>query len=421
MLAAVLSGCIGGRSAKNTIRFRYWGDLEEIRIIEELCKEFEKAHPGVHVKPERKTPDITYADVLLQEFAANNAPDVIFVSPDNLEILSEAGKLADLTPFIAKDTELKVSDYYDVLIQRFSSNGKLLAIPRDIAPIACVFYNKDLFDQAGLAYPKDDWHWEELEEAAKKLTHRDANGKATQYGFADEINLAEAWVLAAGGTMVDDYVHPTRFTMAESPGVDGILFRWKLLQVDRVMPSSSETRSYQAGGGALGVFLNGQVAMLHTGIWKTPEFRKITRFHWDVARFPTKKGAKDPGYIIASSGYTMKNDAANPELCWQLIKFMGGPIGQTRLAQTGLAQPSLKALADSPVFLDGQDPKNKKMLIDAAKHGHCPPAWGPWQEFLRAVWLPGTDPIWLSDFKGDPLAVVKEVAEKGNQKYFKAK
>jgi multiple sugar transport system substrate-binding protein len=399
----------------NSIRFRYWGDTEEVKIIEQLLKEFEQSHPGVKIRPERKNADGTYADVLLQEFAAGTAPDVIFVSTDNIDLLSDSGKLADLRPWLAKETDLKESDYYEAMTTRFSSKGQLLVLPRDIAPISCVYYNKDLFDQAKLPYPKDDWTWDDLRRLALKLTVRRADGSPKQLGFADDWNLVDAWILAGGGKHLDSFSNPTRFTFAEDGALDGILFRWNLLQKDKVMPSSADNQALN--GGAMAMFLNGTLAMFHSGLWKTPTLRNIKTFKWDVAPFPRKAGVK-PLYWSGGSGYSMRSDVANPELCWQLIKFMAGPEGQRRLAATGLAQPALKKMAEGPEFLDGKDPQNKKMLLNCALNGLASPAWKPWVEFLRTVWGPQTDAIWIKGYEGDPAAVIKDVQKQANRKFF---
>ena len=416
IFAAVAMGC-SKKADPNSIRFRYWGDTEEVKIIEGLLKEFEAANPGVKIRPERKNADGTYADVLLQEFSANTAPDVIFVSTDNIDLLSGSGKLADLNPYMAKDGDLKSTDFYDAMVQRFSLDGKLLVLPRDIAPMSCIYYNKDLFAAAKIPLPKDDWTWDDMRDAAIKLTKREKDGTPKQLGFADDWNLVDAWILAGGGKHLDDYFKPTKFTFAEDGGLDGILFRFKLLHEDQVMPSSSDNQSLN--GGAMALFLNGNLGMFHSGLWKTPSFRKITKFKWDVAPFPHKKGAKAL-YWSGGSGYTMRNDVANPELCWKLIKFMGGPEGQKRLAATGLAQPALKALANSPAFLDGQDPQNKKMLLACADNGLSSPAWKPWVEFVRTVWGPQTDPMWIKGYKGDPTALIKDLQKKANEKFFPA-
>jgi len=418
--ALALYGAAGCRHTEdaNTIRFRYWGDTDEVTIIEGLVKDFEAANPGVIVKPERKPSDNTYADALLTEFASRTAPDVMFVSTDNIEVLAESNMLADLSPWLAKDPDLKAADYYDAMIKRFSKDGKLLVLPRDISPISCIYYNKDLFDKAKLPYPKDDWNWEDLRSDAIKLTHRDANGTAKQIGFADDWNLVDAWILAGGGQHMDDFTHPTRFTFAEGGALDGILFRYKLQQVDQAMPSSADNQAFN--GGSMAMFLNGNLGMFHSGLWKTPGFRKIQSFKWDVAPFPRRAGVQ-PVYWSGGSGYTMRSDVANPELCWKLIRFMAGPDGEKRIAATGLAQPALKALANSPVFLDGQDPQNKKMLLYCAEHSLATPAWKPWVEFVDTMWRPKTDPMWIKGYDGDPTALIKSLQDEANAKFFPKK
>ncbi|MGH7441893.1 MAG: extracellular solute-binding protein, partial [bacterium] len=134
--AAILAlGAFGCKQPQdpNSIRFRYWGDTEEVNIIEGLLADFEKANPGVTIHPERKNSDGTYADVLLTEFASNTAPDVIFVSTDNFDVLADSGKLANLNPWIAKTPSVKINDYYPFIIKRFSKNGQLMVLPRDVA------------------------------------------------------------------------------------------------------------------------------------------------------------------------------------------------------------------------------------------------------------------------------------------------
>jgi multiple sugar transport system substrate-binding protein len=414
---AALAGCKKAADP-NSIRFRYWGDTEEVKIIESMLKEFEQANPGVKIRPERKNADGTYADVLLQEFAANTAPDVMFVSTDNIDLLSDSGKLADLNPWLAKETDLKASDYYEAMTSRFTHDGKLMVLPRDIAPISCVYYNKDLFDAAKLKYPKDDWTWDDLRNDALKLTVREKDGSPKTLGFADDWNLADAWILAGGGKHMDSFSNPTKFTFADSPAIDGILFRFNLLQKDKVMPSSSDNQALN--GGAMAMFQNGTLGMFHSGLWKTPTFRNITKFKWDVAPFPHKAGVK-PMYWAGGSGYTMREGVANPELCWKLVKFMAGPEGQRRLAATGLAQPALKKMAEGKEFLDGKDPQNKKMLLNCAANGLASPAWKPWVEFLRTVWTPQTDPMWIKGYDKDPVPLLKDLQDQANKKFFPAK
>ncbi|MGH7442487.1 MAG: extracellular solute-binding protein, partial [bacterium] len=265
------------------------------------------------------------------------------------------------------------------------------------------------------AYPKDDWTWDDLRADALALTKRGPDGTLKQAGFADDWNLVDAWELAGGGKQMDDFYNPTRFTFAEGGALDGILFRYNLLQVDKVMPSSADSQALN--GGAMALFLNGQLGMFHSGLWKTPGFRSISTFKWDVAPFPHKAGVQ-PLYWAGGSGYTMRADVVNPALCWKLIQFMAGPEGERRIASTGLAQPALQSLANSPVFLDGKDPQNKKMLLVCAEHALASPAWKPWVEFQDTMWRPQTDPMWIKGYHGDPKVLLKNLEAEANAKYF---
>jgi multiple sugar transport system substrate-binding protein len=234
-------------------------------------------------------------------------------------------------------------------------------------------------------------------------------------GFADDWNLVDAWILTAGGQQVNDFDAPTRFTFADKKALAGILARWQMAQKDRVMPTAYDNQALS--GGPSVQFVQGHLAMFHSGLWKTPGFRSIQAFDWDVAPFPRKKGVK-PRYWGGGSGYGIRADAKDPALCWELVKFMAGPIGQQRLAAAGLAQPALRAMAKSPAFLDGQKPLNKKMLLDCAERMQTPPAWTRWTEFSRTIWAPLTDPIWLNGYQGDPAAVIRQVQAVGNERFF---
>lgn len=413
LLLALSAGC--GRQ-DGALRFRYWGDLEEIQIVDSLIKDFEAAHPGVKVRSERKPADRSYADLLLTEFASGSAPDVIFISTNDFTQFVGPRKFMDLGPFMEREPGIKLKDFYKPMTQAFSREGLLYALPRDVAPVACVYYNKALFDKAGLPYPKDGWNWQDLRRTAKALTIRAKNGAATQMGFADEWNLFESFVLSAGGGLVDDYMNPRRLKVDSPEALEGIKFRQMLLLQDKVMPLAADNQALNSGPSAL--FMNSRLAMLYSGIWKTPQFRQIKDFDWDIAYFPKGPTGKR-GFTAGGSGYAISADTKKADLGWELVKFLAGPEGQRRLAASGLLQPALKKLARSPAFLDGKKPLNKKFLLEAAEIGVPAPQMERWQEYVTNVWNPTTDPIWFKDATpADAERLVREAAAKGRKKYF---
>ncbi len=414
-LLLLANGCGGGDDS--AIRFRYWGDLAENKIIEQAIKDFSAANPGIKVKLERKSPDATYANILMTEFAAEKAPDVIFIGDLNCDTLIRAGRFMELDSFLEKDPELKKTDYYPLMIQRLSHDGKLYVLPRDIAPVNCVYYNKKLFDEAKLPYPKDNWTWKDLRAMAIKMTHRDAKGIGTQFGYGEDNTNLDPYIYSSGGTMVDNVNEPKRITMDSEKALRGLKFRMELYHTLKVMPITADTSIGGLGGGQ-SLFMTGKLAMFFTGIWKTPSFREIKDFDWDIAPFPAGPDGNRQCYV-AGGGYGINVNTKHRDAAWALVRHMAGEPGQRLLASTGLAQPALMRLANSPVFLDGKKPLNKKMLLKSANLGYTSPAVAWWTEYLEGTFRPKTDPIWVSGYKGDAVAEYKKAVAEGNKRFLK--
>jgi len=179
--------------------------------------------------------------------------------------------------------------------------------------------------------------------------------------------------------------------------IRGVQFRSDLMNLHKVMPTPA-SMTQQGGVGAADLFFNGKAAMLVSGIWKTPMFRGIKKFKWDVAMFP--RVAKVPGAVVGgSSGYGIVSASKHKQEAWQLIAFLSGPEGQKRFAATGLVQPALKKVAESPAFLDGQDPKNKKMLLKAVGYSIDEPIATNWREVKQGVIFPALDRVWMGQEK----------------------
>ncbi len=390
-IALVLSTSCG-KNQSNVVHLSSWGDVQENSILEGLIKDFKKVHPEIPVQLDR-VPYGDYVDKLLTQFAGGMAPDVIFVSAENLADFYPRNLLEPLTPYLKTDTSIKLGDFYSTLINWYTVKGDLYVLPRDIAPVCVVYYNQKAFDEAGLSYPKDDWTTEEFLAAAVKLTKRDAKGNVTQWGFVDDWGMPEAWIYAFGGGFVDDPHNPQKYLITEPEAVKGIQFRGDLMNKFKVMPGPASL-SQQGGVGTSDMFVNATAAMFLSGIWKTPMFRGIKNFKWDVVMSPRVKGVKR-AVIGGSSGYGIVSTSKHKREAWQLIAFLSSPEGQQKFADTGLVQPALKKVAESFAFLDGKDPLNKKMLLKAVEYGVDMPIATNWREVQQGIIFPALDKVWM--------------------------
>jgi len=413
-LIFILTACQKGQQqSADMLRFMYWGDVQEIEIITNLINQFEK-DTKIKVSAERAPSGPPYMEKVLTQFAGGNPPDVLFVEVNNFKKFAEKGVLEDLTPYLEKETAFKKKDFYPQIIDRFTINNSLYVLPRDIAPICVVYYNKKLFDEAGVKYPTDDWTWADLVKKGQKLTKKDANGIYTQFGFVDDWPIWESFVYSNGGSLVDNVKNPKRCTLDKKAAIDAVQFRADMIHKYKISPSPSQMTA-MGGMGTSDMFVSGKVAMFYSGIWKTPLFRQIKDFQWDVVMFP-KGPTGIRAFSTGGSGYAITKDSKKKEAAWKLVTYLAGKQGQIELAKTGLAQPAMIKIAESEYFLDNKPPKHKDIVLKGVKYVVFAPLMSEWEEINVSSIAPAFDKIWSGKEKA--AKILKEIVPEINESYF---
>ncbi len=407
----VLTGCGSpvetGSQGPTEVKVSFWGTPEEIGIITEALAPWRAEHPEIKIVFEH-TPYTGYISKILTRIAGGAAPDIIATEVDYFVTFATKGVLEDLTPYELADPKgFDKNDFFPQIIDRFTYQGKLLAIPRDIAPFACVFYNKKVFDEAKLPYPTDDWNWSDMLRCARELTKKDSAGRVTQYGF-----YTWAWqnfIYGNGGGLVDDVKNPTKTRLDDDRSIMGIQFFADLSNLYESMPTPTAFMNF--GMGADRMFANGRIAMFLSGIWEAPQFRNYN-FEWDVVMFPKNdKGVRAFG--TGGTGYAILKSSKHKKEAWEVIKALTGPEGQRQFAKRGLAQPARISVAKSDAFAgDPSAPANKKMLNEAVQYSVFSPFHPKWREIEEKYIRPKLDLI----FNGKKTAAeaAKELAPEVN-------
>lgn len=394
LAAGAAAGCGKKENAGEkeiVIRLSSWGDVKENAILSDLIGEFQRANPGVRVELQR-VPWGEYVTKLLTQYAGGVAPDVIFVSTDDLANFHPRGLLEPLNAYFESDPDFRTSDYDEGLIDRYTIDGKLYAVPRDVAPVCVVYYNRNAFEQAGVAYPHDDWNWEDFLAKAKALVKRNADGTVARWGFVDDWPMPDPWIYSAGGRWVDSVKRPSKFLVHTPEFIRGLQMRQDLIYKHKVMPGPSAMTA-MGGLGSSDLFISGKAAMFLSGYWKVPAFRDIPNFRWDVAMFPKGPEGKR-GFQIGGSGYGILSTSPNKEAAWKLVRYLSGPEGAKRFAETGLAQPALVEAARKIFAADPNPPANKGMLLEAVTHGVYEPFATNWREVRDGIITPVFDRVW---------------------------
>jgi multiple sugar transport system permease protein len=379
----------------------------EIQALQDTIREFERDHPGIKVRGER-VPVNDYTQKLLTEQAAGLTPDVIFSG--NFAEFADRGMLLDLMPFVRRDPAVRLSDYYPQLVRLFTRRGRLYALPRDVAPMGLVYYNKDLFDKAGIPYPDGSWSWDYVPHperghkdfltVAMKLTRRDPrNPQRNVYGYSGSWNVVTLrnLVYSSGADFVDNPLRPMRLLYDDPRVLKALALTQDLLYKYNTTPSTTELQASAVS--AHDLFAQGRVAMYVSGIWEVPRYRDEigNRFDWDIAGFP--KGPTGlRGVPTGWAGYSITSASRHPEEAWSFLKYIAGKPGLSRLARTGLAQPAMPALADSPLWLDGQRPKNRRLTVEQVQYIHVDPISPFWSE-IDAIINPRLELVWNGRMK----------------------
>ncbi len=419
LLALVLNtGCVFKKESNTIHLAQFLTDPVLIEKLHQVVTDIEKRHPGLQVEIDN-IPYNEYQQKVTTQLAGGDAPDVIYVEVNNFVDLYLRDVFEDLTPYVQKDG-VDLKGYYPGVLNRFSPNGKVYALPQDTAPTGLVFYNRKMFRDAGLPYPDASWSWPgSFLSTCQKLTKKDATGKVTQWGFIDAYDIQfENFVFSNGANWVDDTDHPTRFTLDDPKALEAIQFRCDLIQKYHVSPAPPEIQAFNFSSGQMQMFINGQVAMLCSGIWQTPSFLLAKNLDFDVVEFP--KGPQGlQGWGSGGSGYALSKSSKHKDLAWIVVKELASEDSVSQLAATGMIQPALMKLAQSDVFLKAPGAEHKAILLDMPAHSHYQPFMSNWSEIFYGILGPAMDKVWLGE--KTPDEVVPGITKTINEKFFSKK
>lgn len=331
-----------------TIKVSNW-DSATMVFIEPMIEAFEAANP--HIKVELvDIPSADYTTKLSVMLNGGSDVDAFWIKDgDTTKSLADKGQLADLSEYIARDG-IALEDYSG-LAERFVMDGKTVALPANTGYYV-LFYNKDIFDAAGEAYPSNDMTWAEWEEMCERLTS--GSGADKIYG-----GFIHTWQACVQNWGVQDGTHTimdTDYSFLQ-PYYEMVL---RMQDAGTIMDYATlKTGSIHYSS----PFLQGNVATLPMGSWFfTTIIQKLndgeSNINWGVATLPHPEGI-EAGYTVGSVTPIAVNEAsANKDAAWEFVKFVTSAEG-SQIYADGFSIPSrsnddtLKALASADGMPEG--------------------------------------------------------------------
>lgn len=361
-----------------TLRFATWDDGELLKIQNDIARKFEASHPGIKIQVE------SYGDgfdqKLAASFGAKDAPDLMYM----WDFPTYYRNLEPLDDMIGSNPTLKIEDIYPGLFNYVKIEGKTYGLPAGFST-RVMYYNKKLFDEANIPYPKDGWTWNEFAKIAKQLS----DPAKKQYGFGIR---AENDPYDLQGLI---WSNEGSFISPDGKTIQGYMNGKETIEVIQSLGNLVKEKSAVLVGGknqqsGEDIFKAGNIAMWESGVWPLDGF-KAAKVDFGTVIMPSFNGKPLKG-VIAESAVAIAKTSKHKKEAWEFLEYYSSdeavkmrtsdlPVRKTvvaekRLDQDPLYSPFYKMLevsVDTPAFLlhPNWNQINNPLLnaIEAAVHG----------------------------------------------------
>ncbi|SDC32250.1 carbohydrate ABC transporter substrate-binding protein, CUT1 family [Sanguibacter gelidistatuariae] len=276
---------------------------------------------------------------LLTAMAGGDVPDVVLWDRNQTALYAGKGVLHDLTDLVAKDS-VDTSQFYEQAVLEMTHDDKLFGLPLTVDNRS-IFYNKTLFEEAGLTPPTT---WDELATTASALTVWDGSS-LKQAGFSlDDAGLFNIWCYQAGCDLLSEDGTTTAFN---SPAGLSVLTFWdQLLNQDKV---------YKLGfGDGTDPFAEGKLAMKYDGPWAISTYNKVEGLDYGVVEPPTGPNG-DKGAGMGGFGLIIPEGAKNVDGAWDFMTWWSTqPENGVKFGEIAGWIPANVEAANNSFFVDDE-------------------------------------------------------------------
>lgn len=338
------------------------------KVAQKVAQMFMRKHPNIKVvlTPVAGT---GAAQKLLTSVAAGNPPDVAHVDGAFPVSFGARNALLPLDGYI-KGSDIKQADFYPYKWAQAQWDGKTYGLGVDAQGINLLFWNKDLFQKAGLDPDRPPTTIAQLDRYMQKLTIKKA-GRYSQLGLIPWYGVGQflsIWVGAFGGgnSLYDAQTHKIT---ANDPHVVKAL-QWEVDWAKKL--GITEVSSFAAGfkTGAADPFLEGKMAMEATGIWMIGQIQKYApKMRWGIAPLPSVDGRKS--MYVAGRYLAIPRGAKNPQAAWEFIQYFCTGEGITTWCDSQSDYPANVPASLQPVF---NATPAQRLIASLLPHGYAFPA-----------------------------------------------
>ncbi len=354
MLAALVPASV---LAQDSVTIRYYNfssDPDHVEDLQTIIDAFEAENPNITIEVS-SAPFADYFTLLEADLVGGDAPDVFELNFESFVSYAANDVLLDLTPYVSGD-----APYYPRALEAFQSDGAQYALPESFSTVL-LFYNKDLFDQAGIDYPTAEWTWDDAMTAAQSIR---ALGDDI-WGIYSPIQFWEFYKKAAQNNCAFFNADMTESTINSPECVTALETMVSFVNED-AMPDQTEL----AGVANEELFLQGKLGMDVIGIWQFAAFADAP-FAWDIQLEP---GAAQKAHHFFANGVAVSADSEHPEEAAAWAQFLtSSEIAATVRIDAGWELPAIDAPEYVAAYLEQTPPDNREAVFQALESPVTPP------------------------------------------------
>ena len=369
------------KEGKTTIRFASWDTADDVDAQQKMVDKFNEEHPDIQVVLEAYGSD--FDTKISASMGSGDAPDVMYMW--NYPAYHEG--LEPLDSYIEKEGEDYKKNFYSTLWNYNSYDGQIYGLPVGFTT-HCVYYNKDLFEKAGVEEPKDGWTWEDLEEKAKKIN--EATGvKGFSFSMKPDPYDYEMYLWSNGTAYCDK-----EGKMEGYVNSDKALETYKMFQ--DMAKDGYAVATEKSGSDE---FESGQTAMFVYGAWAVKKYTEAG-VNFGLAKLPSF-GTEKSASILSSSGVAIAKSSKNKEAAWEFVKYWTDE--ENNKSRIGTEFPVLVSVVESEKILDKPEYAPFYAMLDQS--GEYTPAsfimdkWSEVSEKLELAFEEMYNPSSLMDVK----------------------
>jgi multiple sugar transport system substrate-binding protein len=383
---------------KAEITAMYHG-TSEIRRVDQVAA-FNEKYPDITVKIEEVPEDFPTKVFTLA--AANSLPDVVRVWEPHVLEFGRAGQLRDLQPMIDVEPEFNSEDFYESFYNFPVIGGQRFGVADDWNG-HLAYYNQDLFDAAGVAYPTEDWTWDDHVEMARQISKPDQGiwGTGMFFGWL-HWNYKLIWQ-NGGQVYNEDY---TACLLDSPEAAEGIQYWADLAQAGEIMPGPAGEEPHI-------VFEAGKAGMMRNGTWVMAGLAEKD-FAWNLLPEPKQKERRT---LLHTAFHVIPTTTENTDAAWKYLNFVVSPEGILIVTKgSALIGTRRSVNEERPWAREGVE-ADWDLVPQAAEYGilvPAPPNVGEVEKFqndaLQAIYIQGQK---AADVFKEVAPKVTEVLQQG--------